>query len=155
MNKWYEEDNFNYFFSLLLECTDGKDSRPCVAVLLKYCLVTLKMQEREYLTESEDYEVQGDDDTSMTMTREKALSARFINKALSLLKTHVAKNWSRQEQFHEVIYFFAIGDTKDANALRAKDKQSRDTSEESHPLDPHSEGAQIGLEFLYKNSYII
>jgi len=38
-----------------------------------------------------------------------ALSSRFINKILSLLNTQVAKNWSRFDNFLEVLQVFALG----------------------------------------------
>jgi hypothetical protein len=49
-----------YLFSLVLECPDAL-SRGNAASLLKYVLVSLKMQEKDYMYEAEDYEVVGDD----------------------------------------------------------------------------------------------
>lgn len=50
----------------MLDCPDAL-SRSNAASLLKYVLVSLKMQEKDYLYEAEDYEVLGDDGKSMTM----------------------------------------------------------------------------------------
>ena len=91
LNTWFERDGFEFLFALLLECPDAR-TRGNVAALLKYVLVTLKMKEREYLYEAEDYEVADDDGKTMTMQRHKALSARFVTRGIELLNTRVAKN---------------------------------------------------------------
>lgn len=109
---WYDKDGFAYLFSLLLECPDTR-ARQSVASLLKYVLVTLKMQEQDYLFEAEDYEVEGDDGQKMTMQRHRALCARFVVRAIELLNTKVAKNWARFDQFHELLYTFALADVAD------------------------------------------
>jgi hypothetical protein len=75
------------------------------------------MEEKDYLYEAEDYEVFGDDGKSMTMQRHKALSARFVTRAIQLLNTQVAKNWSRFDQFHDMLYTFALADVKDVYPL--------------------------------------
>lgn len=64
---------------------------------MKYILVRLKMKEKDYLFEAEDYEFEGDDGKKITLQRHKSLSARFIVKMLELLNTKVAKNWSHFE----------------------------------------------------------
>lgn len=75
------------------------------------------MQEKDYLYDAEDYEVSDDEGKSMTMQRHKALSARFVARGIELLNTRVARNWSRFDQFHDVIYTFAIADVKDVYPL--------------------------------------
>ena len=45
----------------------------------------------------------------MTLEEHVALSARFVSKALNLLNSQVAKNWSRFENFLEVLQVFALG----------------------------------------------
>jgi len=115
---WYDKDGFAYLFSLLLECPDTR-ARQSVANLLKYVLVTLKMQEQDYLFEAEDYEVEGDDGQKMTMQRHRALCARFVVRAIELLNTKVAKNWARFDQFHELLYTFALADVADVVPLRS------------------------------------
>jgi hypothetical protein len=59
LERWYSEDGFSYLFAALLECPD-KAARNHVATLLKYVLVVLKMQEKDYLLEAEEYEVEGE-----------------------------------------------------------------------------------------------
>jgi len=93
---WSEHDDFSFLISLLLECPDNK-ARSCVAALMKYILVRLKMKEKDYLFEAEDYEFEGDDGKKITLQRHKSLSARFVVKMLELLNTKVAKNWSHFE----------------------------------------------------------
>jgi len=93
---WSEQDDFSFLISLLLECPDNK-ARSCVATLVKYILVRLKMKEKDYLFEAEDYEFEGDDGKKITLQRHKSLSARFVVKMLELLNTKVAKNWSHFE----------------------------------------------------------
>lgn len=66
LETWYDKDGFDFLFSLLLECPDTR-ARTNVANLLKYVLVSLKIQEQEYLFEPEDYVVEGDDGKKMTM----------------------------------------------------------------------------------------
>jgi len=51
-------------------------------MLLRYVLVTLKMQEQDYLMEMEDYEVEGDDGQKVKMQRHRSLCARFVVKAI-------------------------------------------------------------------------
>ena len=47
-------------------------------MLLKYVLVHLKMKEKDYLFEPEDFEVEGDDGNVMIMQRHRSLSARLL-----------------------------------------------------------------------------
>jgi hypothetical protein len=68
----------------------------------------LKFAEKDYLFEPEDYEVHGDDGKSMIMQKYKALSTRFIIRAIKLFNTKVAKNWSTFEHFHDLIFTFAL-----------------------------------------------
>jgi Zn-dependent peptidase ImmA (M78 family) len=71
--------------------------------------------------EPEEYEVEGDNgDTRITMERHRSLCARFVVQALSLLNTTVAKNWSRFDQFHELLHFFALADISDIEKLTTR-----------------------------------
>jgi hypothetical protein len=96
LERWYREDGFSHLFAALLECPD-KATRIHVATLLKYVLVALKMAEKDYLLEAEEYEVEGDSGQKMVMQRHRALCSRFVVAALGRLNTQVAKNWSRFE----------------------------------------------------------
>ena len=96
MEQQDEADGFDYLFQLLLECPDGP-ARRHVATFLKYVLVTLKMKEKNYLMELEEYQGEGEDGEPVTLFRPKAACARFITKALKMLTTRVAKNWTRFE----------------------------------------------------------
>ena len=116
MDRWYREDGFNYLFETLLECTDMK-SRKNAMTLMKYVLVALKMHEKEYLLEPEDFEVEGDDGKKLVMQRYRSLCTRFLDTALNRLNTQVAKNWSRFEQFLDMLYFLALADQKDIDLL--------------------------------------
>ena len=60
---------------------------------MRYILVTLKMAEKDYLDAGEEYTVHGDNDTKMTMVREKSLAVRFIMHGIGLFNTKVAKFW--------------------------------------------------------------
>jgi hypothetical protein len=42
------------------------------------------------------------------MQKYKAVSTRFIIRAIDLLNTKVAKNWSTFEQFHDLLFTFAL-----------------------------------------------
>ena len=44
------------------------------------------------------------------MQKYKALSTRFIIRAIELFNTKVAKNWSTFENFHDLILTFAMAD---------------------------------------------
>ena len=93
----------------MLECPDPV-SRTNVADLLKYVVNTLKMTERDTLYDTEKVEVENDKGEKSTIERPKALSARFILRCFSVLNTMAAKNWSRFDNFLELLYSFAFGD---------------------------------------------
>lgn len=112
MAYWSEQDDYNFLISLILESPDTK-ARSCVASLMKYILVRLKMKEKDYLFESEEYEFEGDEGKKVTLKRHKSLSARFIVKMLDLLNTKAARNWAHFEDFLELFYVFAVADTAD------------------------------------------
>jgi len=150
---WYREDGFAYLFSLLLECPDTR-ARTNVATLLKYVLVVLKVEEQDYLLEPEDYEVEGDKGEKMTMQRHRALCARFVVQALSLLNSQVAKNWSRFDQFHELLHFFALADLADVEHLSPAREQGKEADAAPQALDCNSKGARIGLEFFFRVNYL-
>lgn len=153
LDAWYREDGYDYLFSLLLECPDSI-ARTHVATLLKYVLVTLKMQERDYLHEPEDYEVVGDDGQKLIMQRPRAHCTRFVTRALELLTSRVAKNWSRFDQFQELIHFFALADLEDVNDLRPTPAKGKQAAPTPRALDLNSEGARVGLEFFFQMRYI-
>merc|ERR1719453_2058231 len=83
---------------------------------MKYVLVALKIKEKDYLFEAEDYEFEGDDGKKITLQRHKSLSARFIVKMIDLLNTRVAKSWSHFEQFLEILHVYAVADVPDVEA---------------------------------------
>jgi len=58
LESWEREDGFDYLFALLLECPDSK-ARSSIASLLKYMLVILKLREKDFLLETEDYKIEG------------------------------------------------------------------------------------------------
>ena len=149
LEKWWAEDEGNYLFQLLLECPDSL-SRSCVGTLLKYILVTLKMQDKDFLFEREEYGLIGDDGLQLTLTRPKSPFSRFVTKALDLLNTRVAKNWSRFDQFHELIHFVALGDLSDIESLAPPAK----IGEGLRLTSTTSEGARVGLEYLFKVRYL-
>jgi hypothetical protein len=155
MDAWYREDGFDYLFALLLECPDTR-ARTGVATLLKHVLVALKMREKDFLLEPEDYVVEGDDGARLTMQRHRALSSRFVVQALDLLNSRVAKNWSRFDQFHDLLHFFALADLEDLAGLTPVQEQGKDTgaSRPSKGLDRSSPGARLGLEFFVKVGYV-
>ena len=100
--------------------------------------------------EPEEYEVEGDNGEKMTMQRHRALCSRFIVSALGLLTTRVAKSWSRFEQFHEVLYYFALADVADV----AEPPAARQPGATGQELDRNSAGARIGLQFFFRVKYI-
>jgi len=82
-------------------------------MLLKYVLVHLKMKEKDYLFEPEDFEVEGDDGNFMIMQRHRSLSARFIVRSIELFNNFVAKNWNKLEFFMDLLYVFGTADIED------------------------------------------
>ena len=82
-------------------------------MLLKYVLVHLKMKEKDYLFEPEDFEVEGDDGNVMIMQRHRSLSARFIVRSIELFNNFVAKNWNKLEFFMDLLYTFGTADIED------------------------------------------
>jgi hypothetical protein len=155
LSQQYEKDGFAYLFSLLLECPDTK-ARQCVAGLMKYVLVSLKMKEQDYLHEAEDYEVEGDDGKKMTMQRHRALSARFVARAIELFNTKVAKNWARFDQFHELLYTFAVADVADVElpAEGQEEPQGTDAPRASTEPSRETKAARIGLEFFMQVRFV-
>lgn len=109
MRQCLDQDDGNYLLELLLECPDVV-SRSNIANLLKYVVNTLKVSEKDYLYEIEKIETTGENGEKTFIQRPKALSARFIHKCFSVLNTQVAKNWSRFDNFLELLYSFAYGD---------------------------------------------
>lgn len=84
----------------------------------------MKMLEKDYLFEFEEYEVENDKGEKVKEKRYKALCTRFLTKAMSLLNTKVAKNWSRFDQFHDVLYTFALADICDVEpAEKSEDEK--------------------------------
>jgi hypothetical protein len=101
LDKCFEDDNCNYLFEIMLECSDGV-ARNHVSNLVKFLLNKLKVIEKDRLYEIRkvEHEIKGE---KVTFDQHVALSARFINKALNLLTTQVARNWSRFDNFLEVL----------------------------------------------------
>jgi hypothetical protein len=71
----------------------------------------------------EEFETEDDKGEKVSAKRHKALSARFIMKAMSLLNTKVAKNWSRFDQFHDVLYNFALAGVSDVEPTDSKETE--------------------------------
>jgi hypothetical protein len=90
------------------------------------------------------------------MQRHRALCSRFVVRALDLLNSRVAKNWSRFDQFHDLLHFFALADLADVEHLQPGQEPPKDAEAASQPkaLDRNSAGARIGLEFFFKARYI-
>jgi len=150
LETWYDKDGFSYLIELLLECSDNR-ARTSVATLLKYILVTLKMKEKDYLFEAEEFEVEGDDGKKLPMQRYKSLSARFISKMLELLNTKVAKNWQNFEQYLEILYVYAVADVSDVEAMvfgQGKDNSNAKT------FDSKTPAARVGLDFLARLKFV-
>jgi hypothetical protein len=57
----------------------------------------------------ETIEVTNEKGEKVTKEQHKALSARLIEKILSLLNSQIAKNWGRFENVLEALYVFAVG----------------------------------------------
>jgi hypothetical protein len=154
LDSWYREDGFNFLFSLLLECPDVR-ARQSIANLLKYVLVTLKIKEQDYLMEAEDFVVEGDDEKKMTMQRYRALSSRFVVRALDLFNSLVAKNWAHFEQFHDLLFTFALADVADVEPLfQTQQADDNEPGRVVRMLDTESAGARIGLEFFFRVKYV-
>jgi len=119
-------------------------------------LVTLKMQERDYLLETEEYEGEGQDGQKVTMQRYRALSTRFVMRAIDLLNTKVAKNWTRFDQFHDLLYNFALADVADVEPqLKGQGQtQESDAARAARVLDRSAPAARVGLEFFFKVKFV-
>jgi hypothetical protein len=74
------------------------------------------------------------------------LSARFIDKALGLLKTKVAKNWSRFDHFLDLIHSFAMDSFEDSFIKTQPVK----LDVQPKPLDE-----LVGLLFLAREQFIL
>lgn len=67
----------------------------------------------------------------------------------------MAKNWSRFEQFHDLLFTFALADVADVEPLfLSKQQTTEEAAQEAKTLDTESKGARIGLEFFYKLKYV-
>lgn len=108
------------------------------------------MQDKDHLLEQEEYELVGDDGLCLTLQRAKSLFSRFVIKALDILNSRVSRNWSRFDQFHELIQFAALGDISDIETL-APPAKIGDVVRLSATT---SEGARVGLEYLFKVRYL-
>jgi hypothetical protein len=83
----------------------------------------MKMLEKDQLFEVEEFETEDDKGEKISAKRYKSLSTRFITKAMSLLNTKVAKNWSRFDQFHDVLYNFALAGVCDVEPSDSKETE--------------------------------
>jgi hypothetical protein len=150
---WSNKDGFAFLISLLLECPDNK-ARSCIATLMKYVLVTLKMKEKDYLQELEDYEFEGDDGKKVTLQRHKSVSARFIVRMLDLLNTKVAKNWSHFEQFLEILHVYAVADVADVQAVVFGLGKENAATAGPKTYDTKTTAARVGLDFFAKLEFV-
>ncbi len=55
-----------------------------------------------------------------------ALTTRFLQRAISGLNTHVAKNWSRFDNFLDILYTFGVGDEANAKTTELSTKLSNE-----------------------------
>ena len=99
MSQCYDEDNFEYLLSTMLDCPDHV-TRVNVCLLMKFILTKLKIKEKAILYEMQKEEitcVSTHDQSSYTKVIETpvAMTTRFIIKCLDNLNTLVAKNWSK------------------------------------------------------------
>jgi hypothetical protein len=60
---------------------------------MRYIIVAVRDSEKDYLEEPEEYIIQGDNNTQITMTRHKSLAARFIAHGIDILNTKICKFW--------------------------------------------------------------
>jgi hypothetical protein len=95
---------------VLLDCTD-QIARTHVSALIKLIVQRLKVAEADILNKTETITTK-DENGVVTSTIEQpaSLCARFIMKCLSLLNTHVAKSWSRFDQFLDILLAFGCGE---------------------------------------------
>jgi hypothetical protein len=100
--------------------------------------------------------VEDDAGKKMTMQRHRALSSRFISRGIELLNTKVAKNWSRFDQFHELLYTFALADVEDVLSLLKSHAEAKNGEEEqaAKHLPKDTKAARIGLEFFFKAKFV-
>ena len=146
LKSWEEKDNFNHLFDLLLDCPDQL-ARTMTSLFLKYVIVTLRDSEKSILSETENHS----DSEGQPKTVFKALSARFMEKAIKELNFKVAKNWVRFEQFLDVINYFAEGSLEDVESSLFKEELLKEMS----PLPESSKTVSSeGLEFLFKQKMI-
>lgn len=68
------------------------------------------------------------------------MSARFILKCFSVMNTMAAKNWSRFDNFLELLYSFAFGD-REVTGKPEDAELDKEIKEEQ----------QIGLEFFFRH----
>jgi hypothetical protein len=72
-------------------------ARQAFGKFMRYIIVAVRDVEKDYLDEAEEYVIQGDNNTQITMTRHKSLAARFISEGIDKFNTKVAKFWTRFE----------------------------------------------------------
>ena len=126
-------------------------ARAAFGKFMRYLLVTLKMHEAEYLGVGEEYTVTGDDGKSMVMEQEKSLCARFLRSGMELFNTKVAKYWQRFDQFLELLYFFAVADVVDVEAVVFGPPEQAPAAAD---LDTKTEAARIGLSLFAKKNFL-
>jgi len=128
---------------ILLECPDNV-ARLNVANLVTFIINKLKIKEKDYLYETVRQEIEFKDSDGKDQVRieenPRAMTSKFILKCLDNLNTMVAKNWSRFEQFLEVILSFGIGDSETQKSFSCE--------EEKVAFE------RIGLEFLFRQNFI-
>ena len=147
---WFEQDKFSYLYQLLLENPE-QQARVAFGKFMRYLLVTVKMADKEFLGELEEFSVYDEQGKEFEMVREKSLAARFVLTGMDMFNNKVAKFWQRMDQFLEVLYYFGVADTADVEAWVNGDPQNIPTIDS---LDTTGEGARVGLKFFAKKSLI-
>jgi len=136
-----EEDDFDYLFTLLLECSDVQ-ARSAIGLLMKHIIITLKLRDKDILYEKDEVEVTGSDGSKATAQVPRSILIVFIEKCLKNLNTRVAKHWLKFETFLDLLSFFALGDTEY--------KPGEDEAENNR----QKELTAIGLEYCFREHFV-
>jgi len=107
MKSVFAEDKAEDLFEILFECQDATARSAC-GNLFKYLLARLKIIEKDILFEHEEVEInlidkEGNPAGTRKDLRPKAISARFFNYCLTLLKNRAARSWSKFADYLEII----------------------------------------------------
>lgn len=114
-------------------------------------VIQLREHDKHELEKIETFTAEGANGQPFTLNRMKSLCSRFMLCVMANLNYKAARNWSRFDQFLDVIYYFACCNLSDVESTIFSDVELE--SMPPLPAEYRCE-SKVGLEHLFINKYI-